>query len=158
MSSFAARSQDATIALGADLGYHPQDLFFHVRGQFIKRKLAHEVFAGFGITNTIFQGQIKPSIGYDLSYRSKLIDWIAIAPLLRFSYSVLNTKVPANHSFIHLTESFLGCRLDFGLRTRIALTGGIGPAVEWKYDAYEARNTRFFMWNYFAEIAYYYEL
>ena len=156
--SFLGRSQDSVnYSLGADFQYHPQDFFFHVRGQFIKKRISHEVFLGFGINNTILQGQPKPSIGYDISYRSKLIDWIIISPVIRISYSVLNTKVPEKHPFIHLTEGFLGCRLDFGIYNRIALTSGIGPAVEWKYDAYIERQNQFFMWNYFFEIGYYHE-
>lgn len=155
---FFGRSQDSVkYSLGADFNYHPQDFFFHVRGQLIKKRISHEVFIGFGITNTILQGQARPGLGYDLSYRSKLIDWISIAPLIRLSYSLLNTKIPEKHPWIHTTESFLACRLAFGMRNKIALTGGIGPAIEWKYDAYAEKRNHFFMWNYFAEIAYYYE-
>ena len=155
---FSGKSQDSAVySLGTDLNYHPQDFFFHLRGQLIKKRLSHEVFLGFGIKNTLFQGQLRPNIGYDISYRSKLINWITISPLIRLSYSFLSTKVPEKHPFIHLTESFLGCRLDFGVRNRIAFTGGIGPAVEWKYDAYYGRRNHFLMWNYFAEIGYYYE-
>lgn len=155
---FFGTSQDSvTYSLGADLNYHPQDFFFHVRGQFIKRKLSHEAFLGFGITNTILQGQPRPALGYDLSYRSKLIDWISIAPLIRISYSLLNTKVPEKHPWIHTTECFAACRLAFGKRNKLALTGGIGPAIEWKYDAFTSSRNHFFIWNYFAEIAYYHE-
>ncbi len=155
---FLGKTQDSAIySIGADIQYHPQDFFFHVRGQLIKKKLSHEVFIGFGINNTIFQGQFKPAIGYDISYRSKLIDWIAISPVIRLSYSVLNTKIPEKHPLIHLTESFLGCRLDVGIYNRVAVTGGIGPAVEWKYDAYNERRNHFLMWNYFFEIGYYHE-
>jgi hypothetical protein len=158
MIPFFGKTQDsASYSVGADFQYHPQDFFFHVRGQLIKKRLSHEVFIGFGINNTIFQGQPKPTIGYDISYRSKLIDWIVIAPVIRLSYTVLNTKIPEKHPFIHLTESFLGCRLDFGIRNRIAFTGGIGPAIEWKYDAYNGRKNQFFLWNYFVEIGYYHE-
>ena len=157
-SSFVVRSQgSANYALGADLGYHPQDLFFHVRGQLIKKRFTHEVFLGCGFTKTILQGQFNPSIGYDLSYRFKLTDWFCVSPLVRLSYAFLNTRSPGKNPFIHVTEGFLGGRLAFGKKNKIALSGGIGPAVEWKYDAYEARNSRFFMWNYFAEVAYYYE-
>ncbi|MNJ90915.1 hypothetical protein D3C87_85550 [compost metagenome] len=157
-SSSLARSQDsAKYALGADLGYHPQDLFLHVRGQLIKKKLTHEVFFGFGVAKTILQGQFMPGTGYDLSYRFRVTDWFSVAPLMRVSYSLLNTQSPGKNPFIHTTEGFLGGRLAVGKKNKIAFTGGIGPAIEWKYDAYEARNSRFFMWNYFAEIAYYYE-
>lgn len=153
---FLGRTQDSAIySIGADVQYHPQDFFFHVRGQLIKKRLSHEVFLGFGINNTILQGQFKPHLGYDLTYRFKLIDWIVIAPVIRFSYSFLNTKIPPKHPYIHLTESFFGCRLDFGIKNRIAFTGGIGPAVEWKYDAYKGRQNQFFFWNYFVEIGYY---
>ncbi|MDF3026505.1 MAG: hypothetical protein K0S23_812 [Fluviicola sp.] len=155
---FSGRSQDsAKYSLGADFNYHPQGFFFHVRGQLIQKHLTHEVFLGFGITNTILQGQLRPALGYDISYPSKLIDWITISPFIRLSYSLLNTKVPEKHPLIHTTESFLACRLAFGKRSKIALAGGIGPAIEWKYDAYLAKRNHFFMWNYFAEIAYYYE-
>ena len=156
--SFLGRSQDSVnYSLGADFQYHPQDFFFHVRGQLIRKRISHEAFLGFGIKSTIFQGQIRPSLGYDLSYSSKLIDWISIAPLIRLSYSLLNTQVPGKHSLIHTTESFIACRIAIGLKNKIAFTGGIGPAIEWKYDGYNARSNHFFMWNYFAEIAYYYE-
>lgn len=155
---FWGKTQDSvTCSIGADVQYHPQDFFFHVRGQFLQKRLAHEVFLGFGINTTIFQGQFKPAVGYDISYRSRLIDWITISPLIRFSYSVSSTKIPEKHPFIHLTESFLGCRLDFGIRNRVAVTGGIGPGIEWKYDAYQERNNHFWMWNYFFEIGYYHE-
>ena len=158
VSPFFGKAQDSAVyAAGVDFQYHPQDFFFQFRGQLIKKRLVHEAFIGFGITNTILQGQPKPSLGYDISYRSKLIDWIAISPVIRLSYSFLNTKIPQKHPFIHLTESFLGCRLDFGNYNRIALTGGIGPAIEWKYDAYNGRKNRFFLWNYFFEIGYYHE-
>lgn len=155
---FFGKSQDSAIySAGFDLNYHPQDFFFHVRGQLLKKNLSHEVFLGFGINKTIFQKQINPMIGYDLSYRFKLTNWFSISPLIRLSYSLLKTKVPEKHALIHTTESFAACRLLFGNRNRFAITGGIGPAIEWKYDAYLERENHFFMWNYFAEISYYYE-
>lgn len=155
---FFGTSQDsASYSLGVDLNYHPQDFFFHVRGQLVKKNLSHEVFLGFGVTNTLLQGQFRPSLGYDLSYRFKLKPWLSISPLVRLSYSLLNTKVPEKHPLIHTTESFIACRLAVGERNKIALAGGIGPAIEWKYDAYSASRNHFFMWNYFVEIAYYYE-
>jgi hypothetical protein len=155
---FFGKSQDSAIySVGIDLNYHPQDFFFHVRGQLIKNNLSHEIFLGFGINKTIFQKQVNPSVGYDLSYRFKFANWFSISPLIRISYSLLNTKVPEKHSFIHATESFAGCRLAIGSKSKFAITGGIGPAFEWKYDAFLARMNHFFMWNYFAEIAYYYE-
>ena len=148
---FFGKTQDsAAYSLGADLNYHPQDFFFHVRGQLIREKIRHEAFVGFGIKNTAV-------LGYDISYNSKLIDWISIAPVLRFSYSLLNTKVPQTHPLIHTTECFAACRLSFGKWHKVAVTGGIGPAVEWKYDTYNAKRNHYFIWNYFAEIAYYYE-
>lgn len=156
--SFFGKAQDSTIySIGADLNYHPQDFFFHVRGQLIKRNLSHEVFLGCGIKSTIFQGQFRPQLGYDLSYKLKIVSWFSVSPLIRISYSLLNTKVPEKHPFIHTTESFIACRLALGKKNRFALTGGIGPSVEWKYDAYYAKRNHFFMWNYFAEIGYYYE-
>nr|WP_294858481.1 hypothetical protein [uncultured Fluviicola sp.] len=155
---FFGNAQDSTVySVGVDLNYHPQDFFSHIRGQLTKKKLSHEVFVGFGINKTIFQKQINPCIGYDLSYKLKLTDWFSIAPLIRLSYSLLNTKVPEKHPMIHTTESFGACRLLIGKKNRIAITGGIGPAIEWKYDAYTGRSNHFFMWNYFAEIAYYHE-
>jgi hypothetical protein len=155
---FVGESQDsARYSLGADLNYHPQAFFFHLRGQRIKKNLSHEAFLGFGITSTLIQGRFRPAIGYDLAYRFKVTSWFCVSPLLRLSYSFLNTKVPDKHPWIHTTESFAACRLAFGKQHKIALTGGIGPAVEWKYDAYDAKRTHFFTWNYFAEIAYYYE-
>lgn len=155
---FLVRSQDsAKYSIGTDFNYHPQDFFFHVRGQLIRKHLTHEAFFGFGITNTVLQGQARPNIGYDLSYPSKLIDWITISPFIRLSYSFLNTKVPEKHPLIHTSESFIACRLVFGTRNKIALASGIGPSIEWKYDAYLEKRNHFFMWNYFMEIAYYYE-
>ncbi len=155
---FFGKTQDSAVySLGTDLNYHPQDFFFHVRGQLIKRNVAHEVFLGFGIGNTILQGQLKPHLGYDGSYRFKLAPWFSISPFVRISYSLLNTKVPQKHPLIHTTEAFASCRLAFGKKNKVALGGGIGPAIEWKYDAYNAKRSHFFMWNYFAEIAYYYE-
>ncbi len=155
---FFGKTQDSAVySVGAGLNYHPQDFFFHVRGQLIRKKIRHEAFLGFGIKNTILQGQARPVVGYDISYNSRLIDWISIAPLFRISYSLLDTKVPEKHPLIHTTECFAGCRLAFGKWHKVALTAGIGPAVEWKYDAYNAGRNHYFMWNYFAEIAYYYE-
>ncbi|WP_430402637.1 hypothetical protein [Fluviicola sp.] len=152
------KSQDSAIySVGADLNYHPQDFFFRVRGQLMKKNLSHEVFIGFGINKTIFQKQGNPNIGYDLSYRFKLTDWFSISPMIRLSYSLLNTKVPEKHPLIHTTESFAAFRMMAGNRNRFAITGGIGPAIEWKYDAYLGRKNHFFIWNYFAEISYYYE-
>src|SRR4051812_25455187 len=103
---FFGKSQDSAIySAGVDLNYHPQDFFFHIRGQLLKKNLSHEVFLGFGINKTIFQKQVNPMIGYDLSYRFKLTNWFSISPLIRLSYSLLNTKVPEKHALIHTTES-----------------------------------------------------
>lgn len=155
---FSGKSQDSTIySIGTDIGYHPQDFYFHIRGQLIRQNLSHEVFLGFGITNTILQGQLKPNVGYDFSYRFKLTPWLSISPLIRLSYSILNTRAPS-HPMIHLTEGFGACRLAIGKRHRIAVSGGVGPGVEWKYNAYSTKMDHFQMWNYFAEIGYYYEL
>lgn len=154
---FLGSSQDSTkYSIGVDFNYHPQDFLFHVRGQLLKKKLSHELFVGFGIKNTLFQGQLSPRFGYDLSYRFSLTSWLFISPLVRFSYALLNTKVPEKHPWIHTTEGFAGGRLSIGRKHKFALAGGIGPSIEWKYNAYSASRDHFFMWNYFAEITYYY--
>lgn len=156
---FMGTSQDSAVySLGADFNYHPQSFFFHVRAQRAKKHVSHDVFFGFGINSTVFQSQFRPHIGYDLGCRFRLTDWFAIAPVLRLSYMLLNTEVPEKHPWIHTTESFAACRLIFGKKHRLALSGGIGPAVEWKYDAYQERRNHFFTWNYFTEIGYYYVL
>lgn len=155
---FPGNSQEsATYSFGTSLNYHPQDFFFHIRGQLIKKRITHEAFLGFGITNTLLQGRPRPYAGYDLSYGFELISWISVAPLVRFSYSVLNTGVPEKKPYIHTTENFIACRVAFGRKNKVAISGGIGPSIEWKYDAYYAKRNHFFMWNYFAEIAYYHE-
>ncbi|WP_343604470.1 hypothetical protein [Fluviicola sp.] len=154
--AFWGTSQDsATYSLGIDLNYHPQDFFFHVRGQFSKKHLVQDAFLGFGINKTIFQGRLSPVTGYDVGYRFGFTNWLSLTPYLRVSYSFLNTKDPSGHPFIHTTESFLACRLAVGTRNKLALNAGIGPAWEWKYDAYLERNTHFFMWNYFFGLTYY---
>ncbi|MDR0803109.1 hypothetical protein [Fluviicola sp.] len=156
--SFWGVSQgSAKYSLGTDLNYHPQDFFFHIRGQISKKNLVQDAFLGFGINKTIFLGQISPVAGYDLGYCFGLTNWFSLTPYLRFSYSFLDTKVPSAHPFIHTTESFLACRLAFGKQNKLALNAGIGPALEWKYDAYQERNNHFLIWNYFMGLTYYYE-
>lgn len=156
--SLSGKCQDSSrFALGTDLIYHPQDLFFHVRGQLEqKNKLTHDIFLGFGIQKTLFQSQFRPHLGYDLAYRFKLNRWFSVSPFLRLSYSFLGTKIPVKRPGIHTTESFAACRISFGEKNRVALSAGIGPALEWKYNHYYGRMNHFFMWNYFAELAYYY--
>ncbi len=157
--AFWGRCQDsAKYSIGADLNYHPQDFFFHVRGQISKKNLSQDVFIGFGINKTIFQAQFRPSIGYDIGYRFQLAPWFSIKPYFRLAYSNLNTKDPVKHPFIHTTEGFFSCAVIFGKQNRIVLNAGIGPALEWKYDAYSEKRNHFFMWNYFIGLTYYYEL
>lgn len=157
--AFWGNSQDSAIySLGADFNYHPQDFFFHVRGQISKKNLAQDVFIGFGINKTVFQGQFRPSAGYDIGYNFHLANWFSIKPYFRVIYSNLNTKVPVKHPFIHTTEGFFAGALIFGKQSKFSLNAGIGPAVEWKYDTYLQKRNHFFMWNYFIGLTYYYAL
>jgi hypothetical protein len=154
---FGAAQDSTSYSIGTSINYHPQDLFFHIRGQMTKKHFRQDVFLGFGIIKTIFQSQFRPSLGTDLAYEFKLNTRFSVSPFIRLAYSNLNIKIPSKHPFIHTTECFLAGRIAFGKKNKIAISGGIGPAIEWKYDAYYERNQHFFMWNYFAEIAYYYE-
>lgn len=153
LSFWVAGQDSATYSIGINLYYHPQDFFFQVHGQRSRKNTVQDAFLGFGINKTIFQKQIRPVIGYDLGYCFNVTDWFSLTPYLRVSYSFLNTK-DSGHPLIQTTESFLAGKLLFGKRDKIGLNAGIGPAFEWKYDAYLQRRTHFFMWNYFFGIAY----
>lgn len=157
--AFLGNCQDsATYSLGADFNYHPQDFFFHVRGQISKKNLVQDVFIGVGVNKTIFQKQFRPSLGYDVGYNFRLTSWFSIKPYFRLTYSNLNTKVPVKHPFIHTAEGLFAGAFIFGKQNKFSLNAGIGPALEWKYDAYSGKRSRFFMWNYFIGLTYYYEL
>ncbi|AEA45256.1 hypothetical protein Fluta_3284 [Fluviicola taffensis DSM 16823] len=97
-----------------------------------------------------------PSLGYDLGYKWKFGNWFSATPFIRLAYYNLNVKIPSKHPFIHTAECFLAARFTVGKKNQLALGGGIGPAIEWKYDSYYQRRQHFLMWNYFAEITYYY--
>lgn len=72
------------------------------------------------------------------------------------SYSNLNLRVPAKHPFIHTGELFAVGRFVMGKKHAAIVGGGLGPAVEFKWNVSRQKTTGFWLWNYFVELGYRY--
>lgn len=154
---FSIFAQDSvSYSLSTNLQYHPHDFFFNLQFSRQKQRVVHALDLGFGINKTIFQRRFFPKMSYEFGMNFKLVDWLALQPGVRFSYSFLDVRYPKKNPFIHVTEYFAVGKVILGRKHAVVIGGGIGPAWEWKHHANLGRNRSFFMWNYVAEVGYKY--